>query len=228
MLGALFARELGMARVIVPPTPGVLSAYGGLIADIRNDFIRTAFVELDAEGLAVLERHAGELEAQALAWLRGEQGFRGEAWLVWSADMRYRGQSYEIETPVDRADIAAGRSAALAGAFHREHARVYDHADADAPVLAVNLRLTVGGSAPKPVLAAAAAAPGPATPGGQAAVFLDGAGRQAALFDRAELRPGQHFSGPAVVLQDDCTTVVPPGFSAEVDLRSNLILTPEG
>ena len=228
MLGCFLARELGMSQVIVPPTPGVLSAYGGLIADIRNDFIRTAFVDLDAEGLAVLEGHAGELEAQALAWLRGEQGFRGEALLTWSADMRYLGQSYEIETLVDRADIRAGRAAALADAFHGEHARVYDHADRQAPVQAVNLRLTVSGAVPKPALAEAAGTPGPATPGGRAVVFLDGAERDAALYDRADLLPGRHFTGPAVVSQDDCTTVVPPGFSAEVDLRGNLILTREG
>ena len=228
MLGCFLARELGMSQVIVPPTPGVLSAYGGLIADIRNDFIRTAFVDLDAEGLAVLEGHAGELEAQALAWLRGEQGFRGEARLTWSADMRYLGQSYEIETLVDRADIRTGRAAALADAFHGEHARVYDHADRQAPVQAVNLRLTVSGAVPKPALAEAAGTPGPATPGGRAAVFLDGAERDAALFDRADLLPGRHFTGPAIVSQDDCTTVVPPGFSAEVDLRGNLILTREG
>ncbi len=227
MLAGLFARELGMARAIVPPTPGVLSAYGGLIADIRNDFIRTAFVDLDADGLARLERHAGELEAEALAWLRDEQGFRGEARLIWSADMRYLGQSYEIETPVDRADIAGGRAGPLAEAFHAEHKRVYDHADADAPVQAVNLRLTVSGAAPKPALAEAEARPGPALPDGRATVFIDGAEREAALHDRAGLRPGQHFAGPAIVLQDDCTTVVPPGFAVEVDRRSNLILTGE-
>ncbi len=227
MLGGLFARELGMARVIVPPTPGILSAYGGLIADIRNDFIRTAFVDLDADGLAVLEGHAVDLEVQALAWLRDEQGFAGEAQLAWSADMRYRGQSYEIETPVDRADIGAGRSAALADAFHAEHARVYDYSDSEAPVQAVNLRVTVSGAVPKPALAEAEAAPGPATPRGHTAIFLDGASRQAALFDRADLSPGQYFAGPAVVAQDDCTTVVPPGYAAEVDLRSNLILTKE-
>ena len=81
---------------------------------------------------------------------------------------------------------------------------------------------------PKPALAEAAAAPGPAAPKGQARVFLDGAERMAALYDRADLAPGRHFTGPAVVSQDDCTTVVPPGFSVEVDVRGNLILTREG
>ncbi len=228
MLGSLFARELGMARAIVPPTPGVLSAYGGLIADIRNDFIRTAFVDLDAEGLATLEHHACSLEAQALAWLREEQGFQGEARLIWSADMRYLGQSYEIETPLERADLASGRAEALARSFHDEHARLYDHADAEAPVQAVNLRLTVSGSVPKPILAEAPVQPGPAAPKGHTQVFLDGTAHEAALYDRADLLPGQQFAGPAVVLQDDCTTVVPPDFSVEVDPRHNLILTREG
>ena len=58
MTACLLARELGVARVIVPPTPGVLSAYGGLIADIRNDFIRTAFIDLDVDGLKSLDSHA--------------------------------------------------------------------------------------------------------------------------------------------------------------------------
>ena len=77
MTACLLARDLGLAQVIVPPTPGVLSAYGGLIADIRNDFIRTAFVDLDAAGLKALDGYAAELEAQALHWLREDQGFQG-------------------------------------------------------------------------------------------------------------------------------------------------------
>ena len=227
MTACMLARDLGMGRVIVPPTPGVLSAYGGLIADIRNDFIRTAFVDLDAAGLAILDGHAGQLETRASAWLRDEQGFRGEARLVWSADMRYRGQSYEIETLIDRADIAAGRIGPVADAFHAEHRRVYDHADPLAPVQLVNLRLVVSGSAPKPAFAEQSATTAPAVAKGAAAIHLDGAPRQAALYDRSSLAPGQHFVGPAIVSQDDCTTVVPPGFAARVDGWGNLILRAE-
>ena len=211
----------------MPPTPGVLSAYGGLIADIRNDFIRTAFVDLDAGGLAALDAHARELEARALGWLRDEQGFGGEARLVWSADMRYRGQSYEIETVIDRGDIAAARAAPLAAAFHAAHERVYDHADTQAPIQAVNLRLVVSGRAPKPELTERPLEPGPAVPRGEALVHLDGAERRAALHDRAALSPGQHFAGPAIVAQDDCTSIVTPGFAARVDGWGNLVIEPE-
>jgi N-methylhydantoinase A len=227
MTACLLARELGLARVVVPPTPGVLSAYGGLIADIRNDFIKTAFVDLDAEGLAVLERHAAELESRALHWLRQEQGFKGEARLIFSADMRYRGQSYEIETPVRRADIAAGNAAPIADSFHAEHARVYDHSDPEAPVQVVNLRLIVSGSVAKPGFAPRALTPGRAEPVGQAEVFLDGAARTAGLYQRARLEPGETFGGPAIIAQDDCTTVVPPGFAVEVDAWGNLIIQRE-
>lgn len=227
MTGCLLARDLRIRRTVIPPTPGVLSAYGGLIADIRNDFIRTAFVDLDPEGLGALDAHARALEARALGWLRDEQGFGGEARLVWSADMRYRGQSYEIETPIDRGAVAARHAEPLADAFHAAHERVYDHADAKAPVQVVNLRLVVSGSAPKPEFTEAPLTPGPAPPKGEATVHLDGAERRAGLYDRSALSPGQHFAGPAIVAQDDCTSIVPPGFTARVDGWGNLVIEPE-
>ncbi len=227
MAACFLARELGLARVVVPPTPGVLSAYGGLIADIRNDFIRTALVELDAEGLTALEEHSAELEAQALHWLRQEQGFQGDARLIYSADMRYRGQSFEIETPVNRADISAGNMSTIADVFHAEHARVYGHSDPEAPVQVINLRLVVSGIAAKPEMTPGKQTPGRAEPIRQIDIFLAGAAHSAALFERSRLKPGQTLTGPAIVAQDDCTTVVPPGFAVEVDAWGNLVIEPE-
>jgi N-methylhydantoinase A len=228
MTACLLAAELGVAQVVVPPTPGVLSAYGGLIADVRNDFIRTVFLDLDADGLATLEPHAAELEAEALAWLRESQGFKGEARLIFSADMRYRGQSYEIETVIDRADISGGNVAGVAEAFHEAHARVYDHSDPEAPVQVVNLRLVVSGSPPKPGFAPQALTHSRAEPVGEVEVFLADERRPAGLYARAGLKPGQSLEGPAIVAQDDCTTVVPIGFRAEVDAWSNLVIRAEG
>ncbi len=227
MTACLLARELGVAQVIVPPTPGVLSAYGGLIADIRNDFIKTAFVALDAEGLAALDGYAAELEMRAMTWLRDEQGFYGEARLIWSADMRYRGQSYEIETMIDRADIAAGRLGPIGDAFHAAHARVYDHSDAEAEVQVVNLRLVVSGSAPKPALSEQPVQAAQAAPQGTTEVYLDGASHSAQIYARAQLAPGHSFTGPAIVTQDDCTTIVPPGLTVRVDGWNNLLISAE-
>ena len=108
MLACFLAKELGMTHVVVPPTPGVLSALGGLIADIKNDFIATVFLDLEESAMpAILDTWAA-LEAQARKWLFEEQGYRGEHRLVYSADMRYRGQSYEIETEVEPDHVAQG------------------------------------------------------------------------------------------------------------------------
>lgn len=227
MTACLLARELGLRRVVVPPTPGVLSAYGGLIADIRNDFIRTAFVDLDREGLAALDAIADDLEASALGWLHDEQGFAGTARLMWSADMRYRGQSYEIETLIDRADLAGGDVTPIAEAFHAEHARVYDHSDPEAEVQVVNLRLVVSGSALKPALVERPGSDAAAVPGGTAEIYIDGSGHTAAIYARGDLQPGHAFAGPAIVTQDDCTTVVPPRHHVHVDGWGNLQIEAE-
>ena len=227
MTACLLARELNIPSVIVPPTPGVLSAYGGLIADIRNDFIRTVFADLDEPGIAAIAPVAAELERDAMHWLREEQRFRGEARLMYSADMRYRGQSYEIETVLDRAAIDRADIAAIAEAFHAAHHAAYDHSDPDADVQIVNLRLVVSGTAPKPDLRPETEVEAETEPGGDMPVHLDGAPRTARLYRRDALRAGSRFAGPAIVTQADTTTIVPPGFSVRVDGWGNLLIAPE-
>lgn len=211
----------------MPPTPGVLSADGGLIADIRNDFIRTVFADCSPAGLAGLAPVAADLEAAALHWLREEQSFGGEARLIRSADMRYRGQSCEIETPIDRAAPDGADAGAVAEAFHAAHHRAHDHSDPKAEAQIVNLRLVVTGTAPGPDLRPAAETPGEAAPRARATVFMDGAERRAGLFDRADPAPGQSFAGHAIMAQSGCTTVIPPGMSARVDGWGNLPIAAE-
>ena len=224
MAACLLARDLGMQRIIVPPTPGVLAAFGGLISDPRNDFIRTAFVEVDAPGVAALKSFAADLETKALDWLHNEQRYKGEARLLFSADMRYRGQSYEIEVPVERGWIDGGDLARLADAFHREHARVYEHADPEAVVQVVNLRAVVMGAAPKPRVQHAEPRPHEAVPAAETRVYYDGAHHTARIYDREKLTAGAHFKGPAIVRQSDCTTCLVDGFDVTVDGFGNLIV----
>ena len=224
MTACHLGRELGLAEVIIPPTPGVLSAYGGLIADIRNDFIRTVMIEVSSIGLETLQPVADELEAEARNWLFLEQAFDGDAQLIWTADMRYHGQSYEIETAIDRQALDAADINAIATAFHHAHHRVYDHSDPDAAVQIVNLRLVVAGTVPKPTLPLSEEKPGRANAAGEARVWLDGTWQQAAIYDRKHLSAGDRFSGPAIIGQDDTTTIVLPDFEGRVDGAGNLIL----
>jgi N-methylhydantoinase A len=221
MLGCFLARELGMKEVVIPPTPGVLSALGGLIADLKSDFISTVYVELGPDSAEQIERAYRSLEERAEDWLRRDQGYSGPFTIAHSAELRYRGQAFEIDTPVEPgADWQT-----IAGSFHAEHQQLYGHADRDAPIQAIALRVVITGSVTKPEFPRFESRPGPAPKADRADVWLDGQQCDAAVYRRADLNSGQSFAGPAVVVQDDCTTVVPGGFTVRVDEYTNLRIT---
>ena len=131
MLGCFLARELGMHQVLIPTAPGVLSALGGLVADVKNDFISTAYYPLSAAELPRLKADFDHLARRASAWITEEQKFTGSYVLQPAADMRYLGQSFEIEVPLPLEWIAAGDIERIAAAFHAEHDRLYGHSSAD-------------------------------------------------------------------------------------------------
>jgi N-methylhydantoinase A len=224
MMACFLARELGIARVLVPAAPGVLSALGGLVSDVKNDFIRTVYVDLTAETLAALHPEVAALEREALDWYREELN-RGEApALRYSADMRYAGQSFEIEVPLPAEALANGDPDAIARAFHAEHERLYDYSDPSAPVQLINLRLVLLAPSPRPAVRerpASAAEPGPER---TLAVTLEGRARQVPLYLREALGPGARLNGPAIIAQDDATTCVLDGFSIAADRYGNLLL----
>jgi N-methylhydantoinase A len=227
MMAPFLARDLGMKEVLVPPTPGVLSALGGLIADLKNDFLTTLYLDLDSSSASTMRREFTALQQRALTWLRQDQSYDGAYSFAHSAELRYRGQSFEIDTPLSAETVAAADPAAIAEAFHQMHERVYGHADRTAPLQVIAIRLVISGATPKPEMKMHELQPGPATSAGQADVWVDGAFHSAGLFHRAALLPGQHFAGPAVVMQEDCTTVVPPGFTVTVDAHTNLRIVRE-
>ena len=224
MMACFVARELGMQTIIIPTTPGVLSALGGLIADIKNDFIKTVFVELGGTETTVIQDEYKSLEARALEWLREEQAYEGDYQLIYSADMRYRGQAFEIEAILSAKDVASGDVTAMAEAFHREHELVYEHCDRDAAVQIVNLRLVIVGMSPKPIFPARNLTVQPATPERSVEVFTGGRLTSVSLFRREQLHPGFTFDGPAIVVQSDCTSCIPEGLSGNVDAYGNLVL----
>ncbi|ENN88437.1 hydantoin utilization protein A [Rhizobium freirei PRF 81] len=225
MLGAFLANEFRMAKVIGPPRPGVVSALGGLVADLRGDFIRTVFTHLSPEAVPLLRSSLEALCSEGRSWLI-KQGHEGPAELQISADMRYVGQSFEIEVPVEVAWLAEGNLAAMEEAFHAMHARLYDFADLDGEIELVNLRLSAIGAGPAlqttVVLDAVA---GAAEPEREIPVYTGKAFEWIGLYRRDLLRPGDRFSGPAVVAQDDTTFAIPAGAQVKVDSHLNLHLT---
>lgn len=224
MTACFLAKEVGIRHVVVPTTPGVLSALGGLIADLKNDFVKTTYLTLDEACIPELATAQAELRERGTRWLREEQGYEGPVEIHVSAEIRYKGQSFEIDTPLDQAWIASADISAIAAAFHAEHDRIYGHHDVDADVQIVALRIVAVGRTSKPELAHIPKAAGPLAARRQVGVFVDGAWREVPLYAREDLRAGHRFAGPAIVTQPDTTTCVLDGFSARVDDYGNMHL----
>jgi N-methylhydantoinase A len=224
MLGCLLARELRMQRIMVPHHPGVVSALGGLVADVKNDFIRTVFVDADRAAFPVLQTALVQLHNQAEHWLRQEQHYAGAAAVSVSADMSYRGQSFEIEVPLDADWIEASEIMALLAAFHRQHAAIYEFADASAPVQILNLRLVIAGAAPLPAFPTIDRAADAPRPERIVSAWYAGESHRVPLYHRDALRHGHTLPSPAIVVQEDATTCIPAGFAVSVDEFGNLHL----
>ena len=227
MMACFLARELRMKEVVVPLTPGVLSALGGLIADLKNDFLKTIYLDLSPDVAPAIAKDFSVLRERALAWLQRDQRYDGAYDLAYSAEMRFRGQSFEVDTPLPADAIGSGDVEALAAAFRTEHERIYGHADESAPIQIVSLRLVISGRAEKPQFQRTEPVPGEAKPQHLIKVHLDGKPREIGLYLRRDLTPGKTLMGPAVIAQDDTTTTIPAGFALSVDALGNLRIVPE-
>ncbi len=219
---ASLARLLGMPQVLVPRHPGILSALGMLMADVVKDYSLTIMRpadELDHEELALL---FAPLRMRAQADL-AEEGFHGDMVFEPALDMRYQGQSFELIVPLP-GSLEPG---SLARAFEAEHKERYGHANPGRAVEAVNLRLRARGLAEKPAMEQGevreSAVDSAALVGTVQSVFA-GKAVSARVLERNRLAPGNHFQGPAVVVEYSSTVVVPPDAECSVDGMGNLVL----
>jgi N-methylhydantoinase A len=229
---AALARDLGIARVLIPPAPGILCALGLLVAPLRLDLVRTRVALLDALTADELARGFDDLERQASAWLDHERVPPSRRRLARAFDMRYVGQNFEL-TVAPTSGPSPLDAPALRRAFLQEHERVYGYAAPDEPVQIVALRLSAFGDRellPVPRLAAAGTTdPQEARTGEREVYFEEARGFVATpVYRRERLRAGHRLEGPAIVEQMDSTTVIPVGHEALVDGQANLIVTTEG
>jgi N-methylhydantoinase A len=161
----------------------------------------------------------------------GSEGIAGaDQRLSYVADMRYHGQGYEIPVALDAAKVRSDGLGDLEERFNALHEQLYGFRMPDTAAEIVNLRAVATGDLPKPELPEAEVEGEDA--GGavveQGEILFAGERRATKIYDRAALRPGNRFAGPAIVTEFDSTTVVLPGYLAEVDRYSNILITPEG
>jgi len=217
------AELMGSFPVIVPPSPGLLCALGDLVADFRSEFAQT-LIRLTREASAVeVERILDELEGRARAWMDAESIAAERQSVTFVADMRYHGQGYEIPVPLER-DVAV-----LDGRFNALHEQLYGFRMPDTASEIVNLRAIGAGVRPSPELPRAGRgdADAAAAIADRGEILFRGERRPTPVYDRAALRPGHRLAGPAIVTEFDSTTVVLPGYAAEVDETFCILIRPE-
>ena len=221
--GAPIARELGIGTVIVPPLPGILSATGLVLCDLRFDSVRSLPGTLERDGVERIAEYLDQMATAGVERLRAE-GFSGEPIVALSLDMRYRGQNWEFEVAVDRDRLDPQT---IAASFDREHERLYRFQMPEHEHEVINLRVTVTGPLERgsdhlPRRERSASA----RPAGERQT-LDDTTRErvaTAVVDRDALGSGDVLAGPAIVEELDTTVVVPSGWSATADAYGNLIL----
>lgn len=232
--GPLLAREVGIRSVLVPSTPSVFCAYGGLVSELVHDTVAVVQgrqldgKDLATEYAALVEQGRIWLDAQIPAELLTGATFE------FSAQVAYVGQSFQIDVSVPEAAAVAGDLGVLEAAFHQEHERLYGHGDTEAPIYMTELRVRIRGGMPMPVqdlmpstlIPVTSGAAGGAVRGGvQQSYWGDGAKVATRLIPRSTLNAEGPAQGPAIIDLDDSTILVPPGYSATSEASGAVILS---
>jgi N-methylhydantoinase A len=224
---ARMARDLGMAGVIVPLHPGVFSAIGLLMSDVKHDYIRSRLTPIDELKSEDVEAVFAQLETQARDDLDRDGFADNKIRIDRALDMRYAGQGYEVAISCRAEEIAA--LAALRKKFDAEHKSQFGHMAPDEAVEVVSYRVRGTGLVP------AVDMPKFAPQGIKVAdalretrqVRFDGTMLSCPVYQREKLDVGVTLRGPVILDQFDCTTVICDGQLARVDEWKNLIVTAE-
>jgi N-methylhydantoinase A len=219
------AAELGMAGVVVPLYPGVYSAMGLLMSDVKHDYIRSKMAGLAHVTTEQIGKNFAELESLAMRDLRDE-GFAPASIAIERAlDLRYAGQGYEITIPCDY-PLLADSIARLRARFDETHKQMFGHTAPDEPVEIVSYRLRGVGRVPP--VALPKHKPEGRTLGDALRetrkTRFNGVTLDCPVYQRERLDVDVRFSGPAIVDQLDATTVIPPGQTARVDEYRSILV----
>ena len=222
MHAADIAEELGISTILIPRSPGNLSALGLIVSDVRHDDVRSWIKGLGAIDIDLLEKEIGIMEKKALSSLEEEGFSTRDTFSQRSLDLRYMGQAFELNIPIAKGDSLNG----IAGRFHQRFQETYGHSHPGRYVELVNIRLSSFGIANKPLL--------PATDSGRTSleqakkeerpIFFQGQLWDAPVYERSFLPCKEILNGPAIVEESGATTIVPPNWVARVDSYNNLRL----
>jgi N-methylhydantoinase A len=230
--GPLHANALGRLihadPIVIPPTPGVLSAFGFLASDIQNEFARTYLRIAEETPAGHLRDQLETLRAEASEWLDREGISEDIRAFEFFVDCRYHMQDIQIPCVLELSEVDESYGVRLREQFETEHRRHYAF-DLDVPIEIATIRCV--GKGERPLMLSRSDSNGAHSAEGidrHEKVVFDGEWLDTPIYERSSLRAGQLIDGPAVIIQQDTTAVVEPGYRATVDGYSNLIIRETG
>ena len=223
MHACFVAESMNIPKVIMPIHAGVASAFGATAMDLRHDLEAFYFSSVAQADLAMVNGLYTELEAQAVRLLAADGVTRDRIELVRSAQMRYVGQSYEVETPMPAAALRAADVPDIVAHFHRHHEREYGVSSSDFAPAFVSVGVTAIGrmDAPPPVTIGGN---GGAPVKGERSIYFNRQWHLSKVYDGHALAPAAKVSGPCIVEYEHACAVLPPNAQASVDSYGNLII----
>jgi N-methylhydantoinase A len=215
LIAGPLAIEMGMDQILIPPHPGIFSAYGLAVADVRIDYVRAdGAVRTDSLSQAAFAARIEDLRGQAAKEFAA-LGYDPKALtLSFAVDARYVGQGYELRVPIEPEEVARDGVAAMVEKFHALHQQQYNHSFPKSRVEAISFRLTA--THPRPALAHKIPAGGDCESLGSRSIALPGLAASYAIYQRAALANGFAAEGPAILLEPTTSTPVPPGWRFQV------------
>ncbi len=206
------AAETGIRTVLVPPSPGVASARGLLVAELKHDFAATLVERLERADPGALEEALKLLEEQGRKPLQREGVPHGEMRFERALDMRYVGQSYHLTIPLGPGPASRPMLEEARSRFNEAHFAAYGYAEPSEPCELVNVRVSAMGAIRRAELREGASRREEAQKGARSVWFEATGFMECPIYRRAALADDAQLDGPAVLEDRDATTLVHPGW----------------
>lgn len=226
MHGAYLAEELQMPEVVVPLNAGVFSAFGMLMSDLRRDYIRTDVMDLNEDKFSTLKDVFHEMKSEAVKAYERDAYQKEDIKFEYYLDLRYNGQEHSVKLGL--ADLGNLKMDEIESNFHQLHKKRYAFSLTDTKIEIVNYHLVAEVIVNKPVIAKVQAK-GSTIKNALIAtekVDFDESGiHESSFFDRDKLEPGMTIEGPAIIVEQSTSTVVPPNHQFSIDDYANIIIS---
>ena len=218
------ARDLGIKQILIPPNPGILCAEGLLGSDLVADLVHPSLAPFCDDAPDVLNRAREELNKRADAWFVAEAVAPIDRRSIWSVDLRYAGQNFELSVPLVDADLNATSAGIIRQKFDTAHENAYGFAQPEELVEIVGMRVKLTGVLAKPPLHKAGVSEAASVVDSRQVAFTRDDWHQTPIYRREDLTVGFELVGPAAIEQMDSTLLLFPDDRAYTDEWGNLVI----